>query len=98
MVARTNANSPPTVLMKSRSLKHTSAPETQLIPWLAICGLVLMSERAKVPYLARQLSVFRVNTVRALICLKGLKAPVLSYPNGTILQACRVWSSVLRLT
>ena len=34
----------------------------QLIPWLAIRGLVLMSERAKVPYLARQLLVSRVNT------------------------------------
>jgi hypothetical protein len=38
------------------------------------------------------------NTVRALTCLEGLKAPVLSYPDGTFLQACRVWSSVLRLT
>ena len=38
------------------------------------------------------------NTVRALTYLEGLKAPVLSYPNGTFLQACRVWSSVLWLT
>jgi hypothetical protein len=34
------------------------------------------------------------NTIRALTCLEGLKAPVLSYPNGTFLQACQVWSSV----
>ena len=38
------------------------------------------------------------NIVRALTYLKGLKAPVLSYPDGTFLQACRVRSSVLRLT
>jgi len=38
------------------------------------------------------------NTVRALTCLEGLKAPVLSYPDGTFLQTCKVWSSVLWLT
>ena len=38
------------------------------------------------------------NTVRALTCLEGLKVPVLSHPDSTFLQACRVWSSVLRLT
>ena len=38
------------------------------------------------------------NTVWALTCLKGRKAPFLSYPGGTFLQACRVRSSVLRLT
>ena len=38
------------------------------------------------------------NTVWALTCLEGLKTPVLSYPDGTLLQACRVWSLVLRLT
>ena len=38
------------------------------------------------------------NTVRALTCLEGLKAPVLSYLDGTFLPACRIWSSVLRLT
>ena len=38
------------------------------------------------------------NTVWALTCLEGLKVPVWSYPGGTFLQACKVWSSVLRLT
>ena len=38
------------------------------------------------------------NTIRDLTCLEGLKAPFLSYPNGTFLQACRVWSLVLWLT
>ena len=38
------------------------------------------------------------NTVRALSCLEGLKAPIPSYPDSTFPQACRVWSSVLRLT
>ena len=38
------------------------------------------------------------NTVRALTCPEGIKAPILSYPDGTFLQACRAWSSVLRLT
>ena len=49
------------MMMKYRSLKRTCALGTQLIPWLAIYGLMLMLERAKVPYLACQLSVFRVN-------------------------------------
>ena len=31
-----NANSPPTMMMKSRSPKRTCAPGTQLIAWLAI--------------------------------------------------------------
>ena len=53
-----NANSPSIVTMKSRSPKHTCAPGTQLILWLAIRGLMLMLEHAKVPYLARQLSLF----------------------------------------
>ena len=55
-------NSSFVVTMQSRCLKRTCALGTQLIPWLAIRGLMLMSERAKVLYLVRQLSVFRVNT------------------------------------
>ena len=37
------------------------------------------------------------NTVRALSGQKGPKAPVLSYPDSTFLQAYRAWPSVLRL-
>ena len=51
------ANSPFVMMMKSRSLKRTCAPGTQLMLRLAIQGLVWMSRRAS-PYLARQLSVF----------------------------------------
>ena len=38
------------------------------------------------------------NTIWALTCLEGHKAPFLSYPDSTFLQACKVRSSVLRLT
>ena len=38
------------------------------------------------------------NTIRTVTCLEGLKAPILSYPNSTFLQMCRVWSLVLQLT
>ena len=56
------ANSPSIMLMKYRSLKHTCMPRIQLTLRLAIRGLVWMSRCAKGPYLARQLSVFRVTT------------------------------------
>ena len=62
MVAEAYANSPSIMVMKSRSPKDTCALETQLTLRLAIRGLVYTSRRAKVPYLALQLSVFRVNT------------------------------------
>ena len=38
------------------------------------------------------------NTIWTLTCLEGLKASFWSYPDGTFLHTCRVWSSVLRLT
>ena len=37
------------------------------------------------------------NTIRALLCQKGLKAPVPLYLDGTFLQARRAWPSILRL-
>ena len=45
MAAWANANSPPTVTMKSRSPKHTCTPGTQLITWLAIRGLVWNAQK-----------------------------------------------------
>ena len=45
MVRRANANSPPTVTMKSRSPKRTCVPGTQLIAWLAIQGLIWNAQR-----------------------------------------------------
>jgi len=40
MVVCTRANSPPTMMMKSRLPKRTCVPGTQLMSWLAIHGLV----------------------------------------------------------
>ena len=40
MAVCARTNSPPTVMMKSRFPKHTCAPGTQLMLWLAIRGLV----------------------------------------------------------
>ena len=54
----TYANSPSFIMMKSRFPKRTCMHETQLMPQLAIRGLMWMSRRAKSPYLAHQLSVF----------------------------------------
>ena len=54
-----SASSPPSVMMKSRLPKRTCAPEAQLIAWVAIRGMIW---NAQVPYLARQLSVFRTST------------------------------------
>jgi hypothetical protein len=45
MATWANANSPPTVMMKSRSPKRTCAPGTQLIAWLAIQGLIWNAQR-----------------------------------------------------
>ena len=62
MAAEDRTNSPSVVMTKSRFSKRTRAPGTQLTLRLAIQGLVLMSRRAKDPYLACQLLVFRVST------------------------------------
>ena len=45
MAAWANASSPPTMTMKSRSLKCTCVPRTQLIAWLAIRGLIWNAQR-----------------------------------------------------
>ena len=45
MAAWANANSPTTVTMKSEPPKRTCAPETQLIVWLAIRGLIWNTQR-----------------------------------------------------
>jgi len=45
MAVCARTNSPPTVMMKSRLLKRTCAPGTQLTLWLAIRGLVWNAQR-----------------------------------------------------
>ena len=45
MAVCARTNSPPTVMMKSRLLKRTCAPGTQLTLWLAIQGLVWNAQR-----------------------------------------------------
>ena len=45
MAVCASTNSPPTVMMKSRFPKCTCAPRTQLMLWLAICGLVWNAQR-----------------------------------------------------
>ena len=62
-------SSPPSVTMKSRSPKRTCVLRAQLIAWVAIRGLVW---NAQAPYLACQLSVFRVTTnesISSIACL-----------------------------
>jgi hypothetical protein len=59
---RALTSSPFVVMTKSSLLKCTCALGTQLMPRLAIRSLVVTSRRAKSPYLARQLSVFEINT------------------------------------
>ena len=62
VAAEDRTNSPSVVMTKSRFLKRTRVPRTQLTLRLAIQGRVLMSRCAKDPYQVRQLSVFREST------------------------------------
>ena len=46
MAAWANANSPSTVMVKSRFPKHMCVPGTQLTLWLAIHGLIWNAQRS----------------------------------------------------
>jgi hypothetical protein len=58
MGAGARISSSSTVTKKSRLPKRTCMPGVELMPWLAIHGLMRTLKRAKGPYLVCQLSVF----------------------------------------